>query len=320
MHVMRPVRRDDMGALQGFSQASIGGITSLPKSEELIEGRVADSLASFAGKGPGAYLFALEDLSSGEVVGCSGVLARANYTLFQIGEDEASSERLELQRSLKTLSLERSGLHSEVGSLFLSSEHRVHGLGWLLTRPRYLFIAAFPHLFESRVIASLRGVIEDGYAPFWDQVSGRFFGMEFGEATLQRFIDDSFIDELAPRHPLYIDLLPEGIVGATHASTEAGMAMIAKEGFRQMPWVDIFDGGPFFSASVDEVEAVKGRQTVQVAEIGPTEGDELLISNDRLSFRSCLGAVGSEGTISHEVATALEVGVGDTISFVRSHP
>ncbi len=69
---------------------------------------------------------------------------------------------------------------SEVGGLFLHPGERAGGLGMLLARSRYLFIARHRARFARRVLAELRGVIDEaGGSPFWDGVAARFFGMSF---------------------------------------------------------------------------------------------------------------------------------------------
>src|SRR3546814_18157633 len=46
-----------------------------------------------------------------------------------------------------------------------------------------LFIAMHRARFADRVLAELRGVIDErGGSPFWDGVAGRFFGMGFQDA------------------------------------------------------------------------------------------------------------------------------------------
>ncbi len=76
----------------------------------------------------------------------------------------------------------------EVGGLFLHPGERAGGLGMLLARSRYLFIARHRARFTDRILAELRGVIDEaGDSPFWDSIAGRFFGMSFDEAdTVQR--------------------------------------------------------------------------------------------------------------------------------------
>src|SRR3546814_19581256 len=72
---------------------------------------------------------------------------------------------------------------SEVGGLFLHPGERAGGLGMLLARSRYLFIAMHRARFADHILAELRGLIDEaGGSPFWDGLAGRFFGMNFQDA------------------------------------------------------------------------------------------------------------------------------------------
>ncbi|MEI5617046.1 arginine N-succinyltransferase, partial [Streptomyces brasiliscabiei] len=101
---------------------------------------------------------------------------------------------------------------SEVGGLFLHPGERAGGLGLLLARSRYLFIAMHRARFADRILAELRGIIDErGGSPFWDGVAGRFFGMSFQEADYFNAINgNQFIADLMPKHPVYVAMLPEG--------------------------------------------------------------------------------------------------------------
>src|SRR3546814_11545417 len=100
---------------------------------------------------------------------------------------------------------------SEVGGLFLHPRERAEGLGLLLARSRYLFIRQHRARFGDRILAELRGVVDEaGASPFWDGVAGRFFGMTFQEADAFNAIHvHHFISDLMPKHPLFTPLRPK---------------------------------------------------------------------------------------------------------------
>src|SRR3546814_7323253 len=63
---------------------------------------------------------------------------------------------------------------TEVGGLFHHPRERAEGLGLLLARSRYLYIRNHRARFGERIIAELRGVIDEvGGSPFWDGLAGR---------------------------------------------------------------------------------------------------------------------------------------------------
>src|SRR3546814_16973242 len=92
---------------------------------------------------------------------------------------------------------------SEVGGLFLHPAARAGGLGLLLARSRYLFIARPRARFGDPILAELRGVIDAaGGSPFWDRVAGTFFGMNFQEADQFHAVhSNQFIANPMPKHP-----------------------------------------------------------------------------------------------------------------------
>ena len=100
---------------------------------------------------------------------------------------------------------------SEVGGLFLHPDERAGGLGMLLARSRYLFIALHRERFADRILAELRGVIDEaGDSPFWDALAGRFFGMSFPEADDFNAVHGTqFIADLMPKTPIYVAMLTE---------------------------------------------------------------------------------------------------------------
>ncbi len=107
----------------------------------------------------------------------------------------------------------------------------------LLARSRYLFIAMHRARFADRILAELRGIIDErGGSPFWDGVAGRFFGMSFQDADYFNAINgNQFIADLMPKHPVYIAMLSDdarSAIGVPHPSGRAAMRMLEDEGFR----------------------------------------------------------------------------------------
>ena len=75
--------------------------------------------------------------------------------------------------------------------------------------------------------------------------------------------DGQFILDLAPRHPIYLELLPDAVqrsVGRVHRDGEAARVMLARENFRPQNLVDIFDAGPTMAARRDEITSVRNNR------------------------------------------------------------
>jgi arginine N-succinyltransferase len=213
---------------------------------------------------------------------------------------------------------------SEVGGLFLHPGERAGGLGMLLARSRYLFIARHRARFADRILAELRGVIDEaGGSPFWDGVAGRFFGMGFQEADAFNAVHGyQFIADLMPKHPIYTAMLSERareVIGLPHPSGRAAMRMLENEGFAFENYIDIFDGGPTMTARTDQVKTVREAKTATVTAIGDGGEAALVSTGDLAGFRCAHGRISVSGgrvTLDSVSAEALGIGVGDEVMHV----
>ena len=182
------------------------------------------------------------------------------------------------------------------------------------------------HRFANRILAELRGVIDDrGGSPFWDGVAGRFFGMTFQEADYFNAINgNQFIADLMPKHPVYVAMLDDDareVIGLPHPTGRAAMKMLEKEGFRFEGYVDIFDGGPTMLARTDDVVSVADAKTSPVHGIGLRGGSASLIATGRLKdFRCGYGHVDYDDAgqcwIDGETSKKLHLDRGDTVRSV----
>jgi arginine N-succinyltransferase len=211
---------------------------------------------------------------------------------------------------------------SEVGGLFLHPGERAGGLGMLLARSRYLFIKLHRERFAKRIIAELRGVIDEkGGSPFWDAIAGRFFGMTFQEADeFNGAHGTQFIADLMPKTPIYTGMLPEtarAVMGVPHPSGRAAMKMLEREGFNFDCYIDIFDGGPTMTAAVDQVRTVRESRELVLEKVADSvEGTSMMLAKGRLEdFAACCGevAISPEETaiLSRETAGLLGLRPGD---------
>ena len=330
MLVVRPAGPKDFDALMELAILSGRGFTSLPEDEATLRGRLETSKASFDGSiAPleAWYTLMLEDSALGQVDGVAGVkagvgLKRPHFS-FRVVTLAQSSPTLNMRFDHRALVLvnECSGW-SEVGSLFLRPERRKGGAGRLLAQSRYMLIGLDPQRFAEMVLAELRGWFEaDGACPFWDNVASKFFRLPFDEADLMSAsTDGQFILDLAPRHPIYVSLLPESArdaIGMVHREGEAARAMLETEGFRYQGLIDIFDGGPSVACLRDDIRTVRDAK-VRTVQIGTDiNASEALISSGRLeAFRAVRAPVSIDletAALSRDVAEVLGVRNGDLI-------
>lgn len=329
---LRAARADDLEPLYEMAKLTGGGFTNLPPDRKALGAKLERASAAFANDGDELvdeqFVLVLENAETGAIRGTCQLMSKVGQrwpfysyrlnTLTQYSQELDRTVRAELL-SLVT-DLEGS---SEVGGLFLHPNERAGGLGLLLARSRYLFIKMHRSRFADRVLAELRGIIDErGGSPFWDGVAGRFFGMNFQEADYFNAINgNQFIADLMPKHPVYVAMLDDearSVIGVPHPTGRAAMRMLENEGFRYEGYVDIFDGGPTMTARTDEVKSVREAKARRIAAIDLKQGERAIITAGKLaSFRACFGArsVNDDGTIAIDsvAADVLDVKPGDSV-------
>ena len=329
---LRAARAADLEALYEMAKLTGGGFTNLPPDRAALKGKLERAEVAFSRDGDALtdeqYVLVLENASTGAVRGTCQLMTQVGQrwpfysyrlnTLTQYSQELDRTVRAELL-SLVT-DLEGS---SEVGGLFLHPNERAGGLGLLLARSRYLFVAMHRQRFADRILAELRGIIDErGGSPFWDGVAGRFFGMSFQDADYFNAINgNQFIADLMPKHPVYIAMLSEdarSVIGVPHPTGRAAMRMLEDEGFRAEGYVDIFDGGPTMVARTDNVTSIKGAVTATITSLEAVESERAILATGRLgTFRACFGArvLDGEGGVAIDSASAdlLDVCKGDTV-------
>ena len=277
MMFIRPVERDDLDTLVALASKTGGGLTSLPADSDTLSARIERSLMTWQDKLPRAeqgYVFVLADSETDHAVGICAIEVAVGlqdpWYNFRVGTQVHASKELNVYNVLPTLSLSNDHTgSSELCTLFLDPDYRGGKNGYLLSKSRLLFMAAFRDRFMQKVVAEMRGVSDEhGRSPFWDSVGSRFFSMSFNDADyLSGTGQKAFIAELMPKHPLYIDYLtPEAqaVIGQVHPQTAPARAVLEAEGFRFQNYVDIFDAGPTLECDIDQVRAIRDSRLQQV--------------------------------------------------------
>lgn len=335
MLVIRPIAAEDLPALYSLAAKAGFGLTTLPRDRKILKERIEGSTLSFLKRAtkPGGekYLFVLEDQENGKICGTTGVVSKVGgfepFYAYEIKNMVYQSKQLGVRNEIKVLNLvEEHNGPSEIGTLFLSAPYRGGGNGKLLSRSRFMFMADHLGLFEKKVIAELRGVIDRrGRSPFWEAVGRHFFNMDFPKADLLSMHSKTFIAELMPRHPLYVPLLPEKareVIGQVHPWTVPARRLLEAEGFADDGTVDIFEAGPTVSCQTRKIRTVVQSRCSNIIGVQDAIGHDQnhLMSNRGFeNFRACKGKMFevSEGVITTpEVLQALKLGVGDSLRWI----
>lgn len=340
MLFIRPVEEGDLSALLRMSVEVGSGMTSMPNDPDTWVAKIALSKATFAGEGnpseEGVYFLVAEDADTGEVVGTSaiyvGIGTKSPFYSYRETLLVKRSKELDKMIEIRVLNLVNDFTRAtEVGSLFLSASHRHSDNGQFLSRCRYLVMADFPHRFADQVIAEMRGYQDsEGKSPFWQALGKKFFDLPFENADyLSATIGSAFIQDLMPKYPVYVDVLPEAAqacVGKPHVVSAKAIHLLEKEGFRHDGYVDVFDGGPTVHCRREQIKSVREARGYTVmldkqentAEHAPT--GHYFISNQRLSDYRMLSTPAAivQGAIylSARAAELLHVKEGDRVNVI----
>ena len=328
---IRPAHGEDLAAIYEMAELTGGGFTNLPADRGTLVAKLERSETSFArpedAQEGDMYMFVLEDPKERLIRGTCQIFGQVgviqpfySYHLSTLTQTSAElGKTFRNQRLSLTTDLEGS---SEVGGLFLHPSSRAGGLGSLLARSRYLFIRNHRGRFGDRVLAELRGVMDEaGNSPFWDALAGRFFGMSFPEADDFNAVHGTqFIADLMPKTPIYVAMLPDSaraVMGQPHPSGRAALRMLEAEGFDFDCYIDIFDGGPSVTAMTDKIRTIRKSEWLRFGGVHENGGETMLLASGRLGgFVSCYGQTKRDGDqlmIDAEASAMLDLEPGDAV-------
>ncbi len=339
MMVVRQSAPEDLESLMALAALAGPGLTTLPRSEEVLSEHLSDSQRAFKKnvtrpRGE-RYLLVMEDLMSGTIVGCAGLVGRVGgfdpFYSYELRTVVKESKGVGVVKEIKTLNLvEDHKGPSEIGTLFMHPDHRGGGNGRLMSLSRFALMAACPQRFTKDVIAEMRGNVDpDKGSPFWRSIGQHFFDMNFVDADQRSAANKQFIADLMPQHPIYIPMLPpeaQEAIGAVHPEAQPALKLLKDEGFTFGDEVDIFDAGPLYRAPIESIRTVADSEVKVLSSVVSTEpdGPQHLVSRDTVFLRACLGGVhaNEDGTVtlSRACALALQLRIGDPVRFVPARP
>ncbi|QBY03917.1 arginine N-succinyltransferase [Thalassotalea sp. HSM 43] len=338
MIIIRPIRSSDYDALHQIAVESGHGFTSLPVNEGLLLNRINGANQSFHQEtnfdGSESYLFVMEDSETGEVVGTSGIEAAVGlhdaFYHYHVGKVVHSSRELNIYNNVEILALNNDYTGTtELCTLFLRNDYRANNNGRFLSKFRFLFMAEHKARFNNTVIAEMRGVSdENGDSPFWQWLEEHFFSMDFPTADYLTGIGKkSFIAELMPKYPIYVNLLSkeaQQVIGKVHEDTVPALRLLNSEGFVSRGYVDIFDAGPTVECELENIKTVRNSAQYQVAIGDVIDGERrMIINQDVRDFRAVYQSININkdtriATMTADAAKALQIEAGDTVRLAKA--
>jgi arginine N-succinyltransferase len=218
------------------------------------------------------YVFVLVDRAKDLIIGTSmifGQLGRkdAPYIYLDVVDEERYSETLDKHFKHTVLSIGYSyNGPTEIGGLVLHPDYRrvPERLGTFLSYVRFLYLKLHRDWFRDEVLAELLPPLEkDGTSHLWDALGRHFTDLTYAEADKLSRKNKEFIRGLFPEGTIYASLLPkqaQDVIGKVGAQTRGVEKLLRRIGFRYAERVDPFDGGPHFTAMIDEVTLVQNTQ------------------------------------------------------------
>ena len=293
-----------------FALARILDSYNLPADRRFIRDLLETSESSFGGLLPrnrARYLFVLE--AERKIVGCSLIIAKHGtpghpHLWFSLDRVEKRSETMPIRKSHAVLRM--GGTEdgpTEVGGLIVLPRYRgrPERCGLQLSYVRFLYMAAHPERFQDTVLIEYRGAMgSKGKSPFWEAIGRVFTGLPYQKADRLSAVNKEFILSLLPAEPIYCALLPPAVqktIGAIHPSAQPAAALAARIGFRRIPQVEPFDGGPYYTASLQAIRLVRETRPVRLLQGGGGANRPHLVAAEAGGY---FRAVLTEGTISTE--------------------
>jgi arginine N-succinyltransferase len=263
---------------------------NLPDDRAAIHEIVEQSRASFTGEITDPrlrqYVFVLRDRARGAIVGTSMIFAQLGrrgvpYVYFDVLDEEKYSATIDkhFHHTVLRIGYSYKG-PTEIGGLVLLPEYRLAEgrLGTMISYVRFLYLAAHKAAFQDEILAELLPPLErDGTSHLWEAVGRHFTGMSYAEADKLSKKNKEFIKALFPEGVIYASVLPpdaQAVIGKVGHQTRGVEKLLRRIGFRYAHRVDPFDGGPHFTAQMDEISLVaQTRQGHATRAYAPAPGD-----------------------------------------------
>ena len=296
-HLFRPATADDISAITKITAKADSGLTTVPKSKAEVSDYVAESLDFLAGKAEANRLLFVAEVE-GEIMGISGIIPKLGvdrpFYSFKRSRHSRRATKQDLSVRYDTLQLTTDfDDYTELATIFLSPDARGKGVGRLLSLGRLGFIHASRDRFEDRLMADIRGWVDDkGVSPFWHHLTSKFIQTEFDEADRLSSGEAAFLIELLPALPIMLNLLPESVseaAGRPHELSAGAMGLLVDAGFEDTDLCDVFDGGPAIRCNTDRTLVTQSAYRATGGGVTDGETKFLHFTGEGTEFRAAIG-------------------------------
>lgn len=314
MDIFRLATSEDCTDIAKMTASADAGLTTVPRTKEGVADYIDQSERFLANDDTAnRVLFVVE--RDGKIMGMSGIipklgLERPFYSFKRSRHARRSSVR-DLRVKYDTLQLTTDfDDYTELASIFVAPEARGKGVSRLLSLGRLGFIETHRDLFEDRLMADIRGwVDQDGKSPFWDHLTSKFIQTDYDIADRLSAIDGRFIPELMPSLPVMLNLLPDSVnhcAGRPHELSAGAMGLLMSAGFETTDLCDIFDGGPAIECKADNTIIARTKFKPETFNCDSSDQKFLHFGGSLSAYRASIGpAYTPSKTASGEITKAI---------------
>ena len=312
MDVFRVATIDDIDNIHAITKLAGAGLTTVPRTRERVADYIEEAYRFLSGdKTANRVLFVAE--REGEILGISGIIPKLGvdrpFYSFKRARHARRSSAIGLSVKYDTLQLTTDfDDYTELATMYLSPKARGTGLSRLLSLGRIAFIERHRNLFDTRLMAEIRGWFDaDGNSPFWQHLTSKFIQTDFDVADRLSTSDGRFIIELIPALPIMLNLLPQGVrdcTGKPHELSAIARGLLVEAGFKDTDLCDLFDGGPSIECLAKDTMIAR---TVKLAKTSSdNDGEKLIHFGGHLQgFRATLGLGDLDAAVAAKGAEAI---------------
>jgi len=342
MLVFRPVRFDDLPAIEHLAIRAGNSMTTLPNNRDHLEQLINNTAQSLRNQVSVAtkqsYHFVIENSVTKEVLGISGIEACVGYNSpfysYYCEKLEHHSSELQINNVIDTLSLKQdyegsSRLYTFFLTPDINNQDDENYALQLLSLSRLMFIGQQPKRFKNKLVLELQGLLtSNNESPFWQALGQHFFNMDFHRANYLSGINaKGFIADLMPKHPVYVPLLEKAAqqaIGQLRPDLSTIEELLIDQGFRHRHYISVFDAGPAFECLTANIAAINNQYhaSVQLTNLySQRDAKPALISNNKVKdFKAIIATIDVAASqqmqtiqLTTEQAACLGVSTNDSV-------